>query len=112
MQNRPEYWAELNTFLPWRYRHRTALSPAFTLQVSGSLSGTRQKATLYRIKPEGRLVRTWSQKFDVRKGTAPGSARYKALLLFVEASRKDPKVSRRVTIQDAMETAEAILTNH
>lgn len=112
MANKPEYWAELDTLLPWNYKNRTMLSQAFTLQASGSLAGTRQKVTLYRITPEGRLVRTWSQRFEVKKGTAPGSARYKALLLFVEAARKDPKVSRRVTIQDAVETAENILKNH
>lgn len=112
MANKPEYWAELDTFLPWNYKDRTMLSQAFTLQVSGSLTGVRQKATLYRITPEGRLVRAWSQRFEVKKGTAPASARYKALLLFIDAAKKDPKVSRRVTIQDAVETAEGILKNH
>ncbi len=111
MANRPVYWSDLPTLLPWKYKHRTALSQAFTLQVSGALDGARQKAILYRITPEGRLVRAWSQRFEVRKGTAPGSARYKALQLFLEAAEKDPKVSRRATIQDAVAGARTILEN-
>lgn len=111
MANRPVYWAELPAMLPWRYRHRTALSQAFTLQVSGNISGTAQRVTLYRIRPEGGLRRVWSEKFEVRKGTAPQSARYKALKLFLDAAEKNPKVAGRVTIQDAVDTATSILEN-
>lgn len=105
----PVYWADLPTLLPWNYKHRTALSQAFTLQVSGRLDGPSHRAALYRITPEGRLVGVWHEKFEVRKGTAPRSARYKALKLFLEAAENDPKVARRVTIHDAVDTARAIL---
>lgn len=88
------------------------MSQAFTLQVSGTETGTAQRVTLYRIRPEGGLRRVWSEKFDVRKGTAPRSARYKALKLFLDAAEKNPKVARRVTIQDAVETAASILASH
>lgn len=109
MANKPVYWADLPAFLPGHYRQRTMLSQAFTLQFSGSVRGARQRVTLYRITPEGRLVRTWSMGFQVRKGSAPSSARYKALNLFLEAAEKDPRLTRRLTIGDAIEGAKAAL---
>lgn len=103
----PVFWADLRSWLPGTYRCRTALSPAFTLQVSGRRRGGRCKAVLYSVSPKGCLRRIWSCRFIGAKGF--DSDRLGAVSLFIDAAARDPRLSGRHAIDDAVKRAEYIL---
>ena len=109
MGNKPVYWAEQNTFFSWNYKDRTALTKAFTLQVSGRLEGTRHRVTLYRITPEGLMIKTWSQRFRTGGPTSQDKLRMIACNYFIQAARGDPVLRNRLTIEEAIEAAQQII---
>ena len=102
-------WTDVPCLLPWRYRHQARLTPAFAFRVSGPHDGTRHEAAVCLCLPEGRLKKIWSEKFEIRRGASPWAAKKKALSLFLGAARTDRRLSRRVTIELAMDGARKLL---
>ena len=108
MAEKTAYWSRLPTF-PGRYKYRTSLSQAFTLQVSGRRDGTRHATSLYLVSPEGAMRRIWSKGFSTAGAETPDTLKAMACSCFVRAAQSDPELKDRLTIDQAADAAASIL---
>ena len=109
-------WEDIPAMIPFRRRHGIYLTPAFVLEaygcrgMDGHTYGRKAKARLWLSTPEGRLKKLWSARFDVPAPHNGTALRIRAVETFLENAKTDPRLSHRVTIQSAIETAREILS--
>lgn len=96
------YWSHLKTILPARYRHRTALTPSYVLEVSGQECGRRHKAVLYQLMLTGSLRPVWKQSIMISEtNPRPEPETAKALALELIGDMLESKQRRRQEHENA-----------
>lgn len=96
------YWSHLKTILPARYRHRTALTPSYVLEVSGQECGRRHKAVLYQLMLTGSLRPVWKQSIMISEtNPRPEPEAAKALALELIGDMLESKQRRRQEHENA-----------